>query len=110
VLSADRALDTTEVLDRLATIGVRYTGQTPDHTIRRDLTQRELDTAGEPRITSGHRRGRTVYWPTAMSARTAITRYDEAHARRNSVDDERRPAGMSRAIEFCPEAVVGPAR
>jgi len=55
---------------------------------RRDLTQRELDTAGEPRITSGHHRGRTVYWPTAMSARTAITRYDEAHARRSSVDDE----------------------
>jgi len=105
VLSADRALDTTEVLDRLATIGVRYTGQTPDHTIRRDLTQRELDTAGEPRVTSGHRRGRTVYWPSSMAARTALARYDAAHARRSSVDDERRPAWTAPGASAVPDTL-----
>ena len=76
--------DSTEVRGGLGTSGVRYTGQTPDHTIRR---------------------GRTVYWPTAMSARTAITRYDQAHARRNSVGDERRPARTATGASAVPDTL-----
>jgi hypothetical protein len=82
VLSADRALDSWEVLRRLRAMGVLYGGSTPDRTVRRDLSVRELDTAGTPRVLSGYQDGRALFWSHALPTEVALARYAAVRARR----------------------------
>lgn len=81
ILSADRALDTWEVISRLRRLGVPPGGRTPDRTIRRDLTVRELDTSGTPRVASGYARGRSIYWAQSIPAHVAIADYEARQCR-----------------------------
>lgn len=81
VLAADRALTTWEVIGRLRDMGVRYGGTTPDRTVRRDLSVREIDTAGIPRVMTGYRHGRCLYWSHRLPAEVALARYDACRPR-----------------------------
>lgn len=75
-----RALDTREVLERMAAAGATTTGRTWEYSIRRDLRAREAETRGIPRIFSTIHRYRRVYWnPTALTKRAALRGYDRAH-------------------------------
>lgn len=78
VLSADRALDTWEVRDRLIATGWVSRGRTPDFTIRRDLCIRERETPGTPRVFSTTHRNRRVYWNPALGKTRALAGYDTA--------------------------------
>ena len=81
VLSSKRALSTSDVLEGLERIGVRYGGVTEGASCRRDLSHRELGTAGEPRVRTTHVGTKAVYYPRAMSKSLAIARYVAAQSR-----------------------------
>ena len=84
VLAADRALDSWEVLRRLRAMDVFYRGLTPDHTVRRDLSVRETDTAGAPRVHTANQEGRCLFWSHALPAEVALARYESVRARRRA--------------------------
>ncbi|SEQ74850.1 hypothetical protein [Microlunatus flavus] len=75
-----RALDTTEVVERLAESGYTTNGSTRWRSVRRDLTRREQDTHS-PRIRAVNHRARVVYHAPALGLTEALREYDRVHPR-----------------------------
>ena len=79
VLAAvETALDTEMVLARMAALHggeALYAGSSTGNTCRRDLTVREVGTAGRPRVLSTHVNGRAVFYSSSINKDVAIRAY-----------------------------------
>ncbi len=75
-----RAIDTHEALHLAAANGIRIGGATPHQSARRDLSGRETDTTGRPRIYTTRVHGRAVFYdPAHFTAATARAHYRTRH-------------------------------